>query len=392
MLERSGLLAPILTVEGLLDSARRATGLAEYGDLGFLTGLAKFLEAVQAEGSLNLIGRIMCRQMVLTYLRNRLLIEESYRVDPNVSEDSILSPLVITGLPRSGTTLLFNLLAQDPFLRAPLGWELEEPCAILGRESSRGDRVLLARKAFGRLERVIPDFKIIHEFGAELPQECVAIFGHQFASAQFLTLFNVPSYQTWFEGQAARATYDFHRRFLGVLQRGMPQRRWVLKSPAHLPIIAELFDEYPDACLIQMHRDPVKAVPSFASFSFALRTIGSDSVDPHVVGAQQKELWRLSAERGMAARVRLDRTHRCLDLSYEDLVADPMAAVERLYQHFEMELRSMAAERMRALLRAHPQHEHGVHEYSPGQFGLTAADLRRDFAEYIACFDIREEP
>lgn len=381
-----GLIRDPLSEAVVADRAIRSFGHDALQDGTFRAGIEHLARALQREGRLSVVGVGLFRQLVTTSLRNRAALDAA--VPAASGRSPVGSPVVITGLPRTGTTFLFNLLAEDPRLRAPLGWELEElPDAIHRSDATAVGRArATASKGFGRLNFMVPGFRAIHEFAGDLPQECVAIFGQQFLSPQFITLFNVPSYQKWLEEVPAHPAYELHRRTLAALPIGEGQR-WLLKSPAHLPWIQYLFDAYPDARVIQMHRDPATAIASFSSFSFALRTVGSLRVDAREVGTQQESLWRWAALHSMAARSSGDA--RVLDVAHEDLQNDLNGTLSRVYAHIGLALDRDVLLRVDGFRRANPRDKFGVHSYSPDDFGLDAPALRRRWTDYIDAYRVK---
>jgi len=388
--------APLLPVdeEGLLRAARKQTGLEDFGGEGFRAGLRRLVESLNQDAQLNVLGRISARTTLQSSLRNRLQLWDHRKRQPQVADEEIREPLFILGLPRTGTTVLFNLLALDPANRAPLAWEVERPCPPPRAETYRSDpRIRLMEKQFANLTRMAPNLYAIHEFGAELPQECVAITGHEFRSVQFHVIFNVASYQEWLDGQSAIPALEFHRRFLQHLQSEFPHRRWVLKTPGHLAVIDDLLEVYPDARIVHTHRDPVAVMPSLASLSYTLRGISSDRVDPHVVGRQQTELWAGHVDRALRARDRVrSRAEQFIDIQFDDVARDPIAVVERIYAHFDVPFLDAARQRMQTYLAANPRGKHGAHHYTLEEFGLDRAALRRRFGGYCERFGIPQEP
>jgi len=304
--------------------------------------------------------------------------------------EEVRRPIFILGVPRTGTTILFNLLAQDPANRAPLSWEIENPCPPPEEATFTTDpRIAQMEKQFAGLERVSPTLSAIHEFGAELPQECIAITAHEFLTVQFHIVYNALSYQQWLDEQSLVPAFEYHRRYLQHLQSRYKKERWVLKTPGHLAVIEDLLTVYPDACIIHTHRDPLRVMPSVASLSYALRQIYTDAIDPHFVGQQQVDLWENHLNRAMRTRQNLhDRKEQFFDTQFEDVVKDPIGLIERIYAHFKIPFTPEAHRRMRAFLEANPRERLGPHRYSLEDFGLDPQDLQVRFRAYCENFDI----
>lgn len=392
-LERAGLgLVPLDEVR-LLGEARRQAGLGDFGDDSFREPLPILLEAYNTEAKLNLVGRLGARFDTLRLLVNRLLLHEDWKRHPGIAEQAIRRPLFITGLPRTGTTLLHGLLAQDPGNRAPRAWEVMYPSPPPERAHFESDpRIAKAEKQMRWFDRLAPEFKTIHSLSARLPQECIEITSYAFASPRFHTTHSVPSYKAWLDHHDLRSAYRFHRRFLQHLQWRSPAERWVLKAPAHLFGLDALFETYPDALIIQCHRDPLTVLGSVASLTAVLYGAFSDCIDLMAIGTEVTHRWAEGVERAMRFRERgLAPRDRFLDVHYHDLLRDPIATVRRVYAHFELVFTREAEARMRRFLAENAKDKHGVHGYSLIQFGLDPEEEDRRYKAYRDCFGIEPE-
>lgn len=377
--------------ERLLAEARAQTGLADFGDPAFLEPLRRLLASYEDEARLTLLGRIAARQDTVRLLASRLRLVEDRRRQPGIADEQIQQPIFVTGLPRTGTTLLHGLLAQDPASRAPLHWEMMYPSPPSGKYARGGvDRRLeIARRQIRWFHRLAPEFRRIHPLGAELPEECLIITSHSFLSFQFQTSHRVPSYQAWLEAQDLTPSYRQHRDILQQLQWRCPTRQWILKAPAHLYGIAALFAVYPDAGVVLTHRDPLAVAASVASLHTVLRGTFSDGADPHEIGDEVCRRWAEGINR--ALRVRDSGAvpaERFVDVMYDDLLRDPIGVVHRVYAHFGRSLSPAAEERMRRFLAAHPKDRFGRHRYSLEQFGLDPDRVRRDYRDYRERFGL----
>lgn len=393
-LSRLGVVPIDLSAGGLIYSAQKQAKLFDLGLPSFRPGFTKLVEALENEARLNLFGRYFARRQMLELLTHRLLLADYRKRNHAVSWEKIVRPLFIIGLPRTGTTLLYGLLAEDPAHRAPLSWEIDDPCPPARTETYHTDpRIETTRKRFEQVNRLAPGFQAIHPVGALMPQECIVTTASEFMSIRFQMCFDVPSYDEWLLQQDMTETYQHHRRFLQHMQLWHKRERWILKSPGHLGPIDALFDVYPDAMLIQTHRDPIRVVPSVASLEYTMRMVSSDEVDPARVGRQMIQTWSKLLEQGMAARARRpDRERQIIDLSMREIVSAPLASVEKIYRHFDLELSSEARERMRAYLARHPKDEFGAHRYSLEDFSLDADEVNAAFKGYRERFGIEAEP
>lgn len=385
-----GLTWPSLDEKSLLDAAVRRAGSSDFGGERFLEGMRVLLESVEREAELSTLGRVSCRETLIRYLENRLRLTEYRKRNPEVAEQKVERPIFIVGLPRTGTTLLFNLLAQDPANRAPLSWEVEWPVPPPQPGTYETDpRIQDAEKLFGNLDKLIPTLPAIHEFGARLPQECVPINAHEMLSVQFHITFHVPSYQAWLNDQNMVRSYEFHRKFLQHLQSKYKKERWALKSPAHLPAIDELLQVYPDALIIHTHRDPANVMPSLASLNYAFRGMNSNALDPMRIGRNVIDTWSVGLHKAVEARRKhRDKPNQFFDAHFEDTLEDPVDLLRRAYAHFGLELSEKSRERMSAFLAANPRGSRGVHRYVREDFGLDLGEIRERFSDYVDEFDV----
>jgi hypothetical protein len=381
---------PSLREGDLLEAAVRRAGSNDFGTEEFREGLGVLLDSLEREAELTALGRLSCRETLLRYLENRLRLADYRARHPEIVSEVITRPIFIVGLPRTGTTILFNLLSQDPANRPPLSWEVEWPVPPPAPATyDRDRRIRDAEKLFGNLDRLIPTLPAIHEFGARLPQECVPINAHELLSIQFHTTFHVPSYQAWLDRQSLLPSYQFHKRFLQHLQSGYMRDRWVLKSPAHLPAIDEILRTYPDALIIHTHRDPARVMPSLASLCYAFRSMNSDSADPVRIGRNVMEVWSAYLQRAVDARRRhRDASEQFFDAYFGDTLADPIALLDKAYAHFGLELQDEAKTRMQAFLAANPRGSRGTHRYELADFDLDLGEIRERFADYCGEFDV----
>ena len=377
----------------LLDWARQKTQLDDFGDTAFREPLRILLECCEREASLNLLGRISTRFEIRQLLVNRLQLVAARKRWPEIAAQAIEQPLFIVGLPRSGTTLLQGLLAQDPANRTPLIWETMLVPAVDSNRIVHNDRLrATAARRLRWFNRLAPDFRRIHDVQPQLPQECIAITAHTFASSQFHTTYRIPTYQKWLEGYDHRPCYAFQRQFLQHLQYGADASHCVLKAPAHLFDLEALFAEYPDACVVQTHRDPVKVLASVASLTAELYSVFSDSINHDEIGNEVAQRWSLGVERGMQARTALSPVSRqFFDVQYMDLVRDPVGTVQRIYTHFGRPFGAEARSRMQQYLSANPEARHGSHDYRLVDWGLDAARENERFRRYREFFGVVAE-
>ena len=251
----------------LIEKSVRRTGLDDFGSDDFHRPLNILLQSFEADADLNLFGRISVYSEIMRMLCNRLLMVADRKQFPLIEEEQVTRPLFITGLPRSGTTFLHALLAQDPKCRAPQVWEVMHPSPPPETASYCSDpRIAKTEKELRWLDILIPYFKRVHLIHERYPQECIAITGHAFMSYVFESMYHVSSYRIWHDKQDKRPVYEFHRWFLKHLQWRSPGTHWVLKAPSHLMALDSLLDVYPDADIVVTHRDPFESAPLVRQF------------------------------------------------------------------------------------------------------------------------------
>ncbi len=374
-----------LEKENLLKTARKRAGLENFGEPWFHEPLGRFLESLEKDAALTPMGRIIAREGILQMLENRLRVEDHAARHPEFENGEIRRPLVIVGLPRSGTTILHSLLDQDPANRAPLSWECLSPMPPPRPETYGSDpRIAGVQKQFDQIYRLAPGFEAVHPMAADMPQECVAIWSHCFMTPQYHVQFNVSGYQKWLDRQDMSRVYRYYRRFLKLLQSGgVKGDRWLLKSPGHLHCYDSLLEIFPDAGVIFTHRDPVTVVASLTSLTCMLRSISSDHVDPVATGRNELEWWEYLMGRSVELRKKLvHKKDQFFDLHLSEIVKDPLGAVERIYRHFDMELTGEVRNRMKRFMAENPREKHGNHTYRAEDFGINPVRERERFTSY----------
>ena len=377
-----------LGLEPLLDDARAAAGgLEDFGDPPFREGLGVLLETYERAG-LKPGGRKRTRRRLVQLLSNRLLIADAFERHPEVLERKISRPVYLTGLPRTGTSALFNLLAKDPAARPLLTWEGSFPTP-LGRPLASGEedpRLVGMRAYYERQREKDTGFDKIHYVDAETPEECVLLLAHTFKDVQIGIEPLMSPYREWFEAQNLRPSYEYYAKLLKFLDWQRPGERWLLKSPAHLWALDSLVALFPDCCIIQTHRDPCEILASYCSMMAALMST-RETFDKHELGRAVLDHLAHLLERGLAVRDRADPA-RFIDVDYRGFVAAPMATAERIYAHFSLPLTGAATDALCGHVAANPQAKHGKHDYSLDEYGLTPAIVRDRLAFYLTRFDL----
>jgi hypothetical protein len=324
----------------------------------------------------------------------RLGVEAGWKRDPGVLRAPVARPIFILGLPRTGTTPLHHLLAADPGNQVLEYGLAAAPGPRPPRRAWPDDpRHAQAEAGLALMYRLDPGLKAIHLMTADGPDECRHLFLQSFTDDTFDSNATIPSYSAWYARRDMRPTYARHRDILRLIQSGSSgEGRWVLKYPAHLAHLHVLLETYPDACIVQTHRDPRRVLPSICSLVTGWRGLYEGRVPVRELARWQVEMWASRMEHAMGVRAEPGRDPRqFLDLSFREIVADPLAAVARIYDHFGIALASDAEKRMREWQAAHPRGEHGGHDYSASAFGLDDAEIDARFARYRGRFDVERE-
>jgi hypothetical protein len=370
----------------LLEEARERTGLSDFGDDRFRAGLRILLDTYERAG-LTEKGRKTARRRVAQLLETRLRIQAAFRRHPEIREREIRSPVYLTGLPRTGTSALFNLLGMDPASRPLLTWEGMHPDPIEGLAPGQEDpRLVAMRERYEHARAAGLSFDAIHFVRPDGPEECVLLQAHAFCDVQIGVEPLMEPYGSWFQRQDLRPMYAYYRDLLKLLDWQRPGRRWLLKSPAHLWALDILVEMFPDVCIIQTHRSPMQILPSYCSMMAALMS-QREGLDKTELGPVVLEFLARSLERGLAARERSDPS-RFVDVDYRQFVEDPMASVREIYRAFALELSEATERTMQEHVAANPQKKHGAHRYSMDEYGLTPEQVTSRLKFYIERFDL----
>jgi len=381
---------PSLEPEAILAEARqRSKGLHDLGEGPFLEPMKRLLASLEDEGRLNAMGRLIARERVLGHTVNRLHYVNDRKKWPEIANEKIVKPVFIIGMPRTGTTILHDILAVDPDNKAPLTWEVTFPSPPPEAASYETDpRIAVCEALFPDIDAQIPGFKAMHPMGARLSQECVVMMGDTMCTALFHNQFRVPSYQDWVDLEADWApVYAFHERQLQHLQFRNPGPRWVLKTGAHMWGLEHLLARYPDARIVFTHRDPVMTATSYASLTALVRSMGSDEVDPIEIGEDwTKRICRVSEHAISVRDAKAYPDAVFYDMYFQDFVKDQFREIEKIYEAIGLPMTSEGAARMKAFIAENPKGKHGEHRYSPGDYGLDPRQVRLDFQVYLDRF------
>ncbi|MEP4147010.1 MAG: sulfotransferase [Halioglobus sp.] len=317
-----------------------------------------------------------------------------FKQHPEIAREKISAPIFILGMPRTGTTSLHELMALDPQFRVPLTWEVARPFPPPERDSYLTDpRIAMATKDLDQVDKVLPNFKNMHPMGAQLPQECVSLFSHDFASMIFDVQFRLKKYQAWLIQEDMSEVFKNHRRWLQLLQWKCPGDTWVLKSPQYLWNIEDMLREYPDARVVQTHRDPVKVAISIGNLTHTLRGLASNQRDLTETTRDYADLLKYGTDKTMAAREKgLLSSDRIIDIQFADFRKGPVEALRGIYDFFGLEMSEPVAMSMSAFLSSGSETErHGKHLYSLESSGIDLTQERVRFDNYQKVYHIPSE-
>src|SRR5580704_12342561 len=379
----------------LLDTARANTGLTDFGDADpddhWRQHFEVLISAIEKEADLNLLGRLLTRSDLLVYLQNRLQVTDWYKRHPEIEAEVITQPVFIVGLPRSGTTILHEVLAQDEQFRYVKKWEALFPCPPPEESSYSSDpRIQRGHDLITIQDRISPEWKSMHDVGGELPVECIEFTTSSFLSEMFTASFQIPSYQQYLQGADITETYRWHKRMLKLLQWRFRRPHWLFKGCNHEPYLPQLLKTYPDARIILTHRDPIKAVSSVVSVQGTI--FGFRTEDPFrgnsyenwlrmdLVAAMlnQRIAWIEDGTlpRGQFANIR-----------FADFSARPLEALRTLYRDLGLILSGESELRMQRYLARKPRGVFGVHSYATGDDSAE----RPLFRKYQSYFQVPNE-
>jgi hypothetical protein len=375
-----------LEAEALLAAARGSLGGEAFGDFGDPRWRERFCTLVAAldAADLTVVGRLLTRQELLRSLRSRLLLARALDEEPAIANEAIEAPVIVTGPARSGTTILFELLWLDPAFRAPLAWEALHALPLPGASRDRrAEQSECEQELWADLQ---PEFAAIHELRSDLPVECVTLTEPCFCGPHWSMVAQMSGWAPDMEEM-----YRFHRRILQVLQHGREPRSWLLKTPGHLMTLDLVFTTYPDAWIVQTHRDPAKTMPSTVSTTAMVQWMRTEHVDVGTLAAVIETLFGAALNGVALARAQGSVPDRFVDVHFQGLLRDPVETLRAAYARMGRSFGAEHAERVRSYLAEKPKGKFGTHRYSAEEWGFDADELRTRLAPYIEHFGVELE-
>jgi hypothetical protein len=375
----------------LCAQARRRTGLEDFGEPSIEPALTVLTKSLEDEANLHPLGRLLMRTHLKDMLDARLRMAKLFELQAHAPSDQpVQSPIFITGMPRSGTTFLHELLVQDPALRAPRVWEVMSPADAA--EPDKGWRDLRVWQTAWNLwwfRRLAPQMDAVYPMRARTPQECIVMHSYTFLSEEFLCTCRLPAYHAFLRSSDLRPAYAWEKRFLQFLQSSQPAARWILKSPDHVRGLEALFSVFPDALIVQTHRSPLDSLRSAIQLIQVLyRFYSRPPSREWLAETEAKSLaWRM--ERLIQFRDQHpELADRFVDVNYPDLVADPLNVVRRICRHFKIPLSDSAIERMSRLAKSRSAYKGRRSAPTLGEVGLNPSAQAGMFSEYCRRFGI----
>jgi len=385
--------------ENLLATARKATGLQDFGEESFFDPMQRLINALEEEAELNPVGRFMNRTNILRLLKHRLHAQDLLTRHPEILERHIPDPVVVVGLGRSGTTRLHRLLASDPQFLHLKSWEsvfpVPYPECFAARAAGRIDpRITALDQGLKAVLYLSPQVAAVHPLGTFEVEEEIGLLQHGFSSQIFEIQAKIPSFAEWLMTHDQHAAYEYMVVLMKIISwfRNDPEDKpWVLKTPQHMQDLDALLHVFPNARLVCSHRDPIKAVGSVSSTAWNAMVRDSDSITPDWVGQE----WLTKTERMLRKTLRL--RDECVaqqnqyDIQYADITADWRGALQGVYDFLNLPFTDEAHSSMQAWLDRNRQHKHGAHKYSLADFGLDEQDVDRRLLFYRERFNIPYE-
>lgn len=376
----------------LIDTAMTRAGLDDFGDERFLEPFGILLHAIRRDTDLSPFGRFATRQLMVQLLTSRLRLEELYRRHPEIEDERIVRPIIVAGLPRTGTTHLFNLLAQDDSLRWIPYWESLEPFPDPDEPRARDGRdrrIHRCKRALDGLDKVIPLFSAMHEFTVEGPHEEIQILALDFSTMLFEGSYHVPTYGDWYRATDQRPTYAYLKRCLKALQFLRPGSRWLLKSPQHLENLGPLVQTFPDASFVQTHRDPVRITASMVTMVAYGARMQERRPDHRAIA----HYWAGRVEdllRGGVDDRHLIPEAQVIDVHFHEFMADMVGTVKRVFDFAGHPFSERTEAAVRRFLVENPKGKHGLIDYRLEDLGLDRRERREALRFYSERFGVPE--
>lgn len=368
----------------VIAEAIEQTDFDDFGEMPYREGLDALLATYDGNIA-DPAGRKRCRDRVVYQLATRLKCENAFKTIPEIHQQEIKAPVFVTGLPRSGTSALLNLLERAPENRGILQWEVQFPDPWPGSKPGDKDpRYDYLAKALEKERN--SDFAKIHFVDADTPEECVLLHSYAMHGMHMGFEIQMEPYRSWFLAQDLVSLYQFEKKMLQMQNWRNPGQQWMLKAPAHMWAIDAILEIFPDARFIWCHRDPQKVVPSISSMNEVVMNMYAGDwshLDRHAIGRNVMEWYAMSLEKGLEQRARLPQ-ELFVDCSQQEFVDQPLALVQRVYDSFDLPMSEQSRAALQSHIDANPKGKHGKHEYQLADYGLTPEMIKERFEFYTS--------
>jgi hypothetical protein len=386
-------MADTLNAQQFIDEAQQATGLSDFGSDDYEEPLNILINAINTESGINDIGFYRAKMTIEGGLQYRLRIQQYLACNPETLDQKVEKPVFIVSLPRTGTTALHHMLNADTANHTLRLWEAEEPLPPPEDATYLTDpRIEKRRQAVAMTEQFMPGFLSTHLLDAEAPDECHMLFNRCLSSAEYYSMFHIPSYAEWVYKQDLTKQYAYHKQQLQLLQ-SKKSGLWVLKSPFHQIGLKAILNTYPDAIIVSTHRAPMQFVASGCSFGQLLRNSCADSPDPHLIGQDWFRMLEHYTKTFESDRAELEAQYpgQFIDINHDDFVANPWAGIDAIYAARGEPLSAGGRAVMQQWVDDNPKGKHGKHSYQLEDYGLTKADVENLFGDYVSRHNLTME-
>ena len=376
-----------LDPDSIITEARERAGLHDFGDESFIEPLTRALHAYETEARLNDAGRGAQRERTIGLLINRLRVEDWLTRHPEIHDEELHVPVVVCGLPRTGTTMLHRLLGSDPDTHAVLWYECRHPAPFPGNDWAQDDaRIEAAREEIRLTLEAVPGLATVHPWDPMGPDEEIMLLESTFMAWMPEAHAHTPAFGRWQREQDRTPAYEYLKTLLRFLQwqkrkAGSQATSWVLKAPFHLGVVEVLLEAFPDAKVVQTHRDPFETIPSICSLQLFMWQLGCDDPDPLECGALWGNNWKLALRHALEMR-ESRYPDRFIDIWYKDVATDPVGQVRKIYEATGRSLTDAAAAQVQKWADENRRDNRPPHEYTMEKFGFSEAQLAEDFRAY----------
>lgn len=384
-LQPLGITPKKLDAEDITRKAKKRTGLSDTGSGMHEVGMKQLVKAVN-DSAVTDFGKFTSTGFGVDALSNRLRMVDYFKKHPEVADVKIERPVFILGFPRTGTTLLQNLMHLSEDRRALEFWELTNPVPVHNNpevDVKKRQRITKSRLAIANF--VVPEMKFIHEVRHDSLEECWSLFIPQFTVPNWDMTSRWPDYGKWMLQHNMHESYEEYKKYLQVMVHRVPDKRLILKCPDHLWHLDALLEVFPDACIVWTHRDPGRSIPSYCSLASLNWRLVYGEFNPKELGPYIEERFMTGIQRGLAVRDKVGE-ERFLDVNFKTLLEDPILAVNKITDYFD--LTPVEESKLQEYLNMDRPDNRGKHKYSDNYYGLDADQIRKHYSEYIKRFSI----